>query len=149
MERRVNRARDDEALEGVVIDYPRDGIPYPSNDLRLPRAPTTRIRRGGFLGLGLDHQDVEHERRLREIEYLGTEIRTTEGMGLALDYKGVKDAIEASEKVEALVLKHEPHTLAARVGADLAGEMVARTRARHSVYQEVFDAEAMNTLNRG
>lgn len=131
-----------------IIAYRRT-IPYPATpDVRLPSMPEVRVRSGGFLGLGTNKQDLTHQRRMTELYQLGKESVFTEQMAVGVEVYAIKTATDGVSVAEAIVYAQPQDSVAAMVAADLAGDMAARIRVRHSRLTEVFDAEAMNILHR-
>src|SRR5207244_4034452 len=115
-----------------VITY-GNPIPYPGTpDVPLPPRPEIEVRGGGFLGLGMNPQDVGHMRRITEIYYTGMETSFIEQLSLGLELSGLKTAANAMEKAEEIVYALPEDSVAARVTADIAGDMAARMRARHA-----------------
>lgn len=134
---------------GEVISYSRV-IPYPSGpDVRLPDRPKPKVRGGGLLGLGVNRQDLVHERRITELYHLGVETAFTAQMAVGVELTGIKAASDGLAMAEAIVYAQPQDGVAAMVAADLAGDMAARIRNRHGRLAETYDAEAMNILHRG
>ena len=131
-----------------VIPYGRI-IPYPATpDVRLPTKPEDQIRGGGFLGLGVNRQDLAHQRRLTELYHLGTETAFAEQMAIGVELSSIKAAGDGMAVAEAIVYAQPQDSVAAMVAADLAGDMAVRIRTRHSRLAETYDAETMNILHR-
>src|SRR3954453_12475837 len=79
-------------------------IPYPGTpDVPLPQRPDIEIRGDGFLGLGMNHQDVGHQRRMTELYYTGMETVFTERLATGLDLCGLKTAADGMQKAEEIV----------------------------------------------
>ena len=131
-----------------VIPYPKT-IPYPSvPDVGLPARPEPEVRPAGFLGLGVNRQDLSHHRRITEIYHLGAETAFAERMATGIELGAIKHAVDAMNKAEDLVYSQPQESVAGMLAADLAGDMAARIRARHARIVETFEAEASNILHR-
>jgi hypothetical protein len=114
----------------------------------IPPRPEVQVRGAGFLGLGLNVQDIDHQRRMTELYHLGVETVFTEAMAMGFELSGLKATGHAMQKAEQLVAAQPNDSVAAMLTADVAGEIAARLRARHARLAEVLDAEAMNVLHR-
>ena len=116
-------------------------------EIALPEKPSTEIRGSGWFGLGVDRQDASHDRRLRELHYLGVEVAYAEAMAVAVEVKGIKSVSGSMRQAENSVYGLPPDTVAGMVAADLASDMAARSRLRHGRLMESYDAEAMNIIH--
>src|SRR5688572_5598065 len=83
-----------------IINYGRN-IPYPSTpDVPLPSRPEVQVRGAGFLGLGLNNQDLSHQRRMTELYHVGLETVFTEAMAMGFEASGLAACAQAMQKAE-------------------------------------------------
>jgi hypothetical protein len=145
----VRRMPSDVPLEGELIPTTRRQIAYSRVTVpRLPDRPSTEIRPAGWFGLGGNAQDRLHDARVRELQRLGIEVAYAERMAAGVELHGIQAHTEAVRTAEQIVYAEDPESVAGMFAADATGEMVACGRLRHRRYVDVYDAEALNLLQR-
>jgi hypothetical protein len=142
---------DNQPREGEIIALPRrprsNEVPYdPAPAVYRPRSPEGRGR--GLLGLLPDRKALAHIERKDETIRLGVEIDLACRTGLQIDIAGLKDAGEAANKLQRIVDSHDPDSLPGKLTLDMAARSVVRTRYRHEQFQEIYDAEVSNIIQR-
>lgn len=135
-------------LQAATTSY-RGAVRYTSEpDVRIPGRPRSQVRSSGLFGFGVDHQDDAHDRRLRELYYLGVEAAYAEQVATGFDLKGVATASQGLRHAEEIVYGLPEESVAGMLAADLTGEMAARARIRHARYAEALDGAVMEILHR-
>ncbi len=124
-------------------------IHYPSSpSVQFPKRPDVEVRSGGPFGLGVDRQDLAHQRRVTELYHLAVETALAEKVAVLAETYGVKELAAAVAVGEQIVYSYPADTVAGMVAADCVGDMAARGRVRHARLADSQDAEALNIIHR-
>ena len=144
------------SIVGELVTEPQGSVPrqrsvvrYPASvPSRLPAVPRYQVRPAGFLGLGQNRQDVEHDTRMTELHHLGVETAYAEATAFGVEGAAIQGAAAAMSAAEDVVNQLPEDSVATLLAADMASDFAARVRLRHGRLMENNDAEALNLIHR-
>jgi hypothetical protein len=120
------------------------------NQSRLPAVPHTEVRQEGLIIKRPNKQDQIQDYKTRQIVYTGIQVHTVEQVNGALEYSGARKIRETVQGIEEdLVDTAPPGTVTEAVMGDVLTDSASRTRAFHDQAMQVFQAEALNIIQRG
>jgi hypothetical protein len=86
---------------------------------------------------------------MKDIYHTAIEVTYAEAGAAAIEVRGLRVTSNAMEQAEQIVYQYSPHSVAGMVAADLCGDSAARSRVRHARLMDAYDAQTLNTVQRG